>query len=51
MVIICVIGSYVDGSCGYSRARPPRCSTPIPPAFVGVSIAAKDEMRSVGVFC
>jgi len=27
MVIICVLGSYVDGFYGYSQAKPPRCST------------------------
>jgi len=27
MVIICVLGSYVDGLYGYSQAKPPRCST------------------------
>jgi len=27
MVISCVLGSYVDGTYGYSRTKPPRCST------------------------
>jgi len=27
MVIICVLGSYVDGFYDYSQAKPSRCST------------------------
>jgi len=27
MVIICVLGSYVDGFYGYSQAKASRCST------------------------
>jgi len=30
MVIICVLGNYVDESYGYSRSKLPRCSTRVP---------------------
>jgi len=48
MVIICVLGSYVNGFYGYSQAKLPRCSTPVPqslPVYL-----YRQRMRSIGVF-
>jgi len=48
MVIICVLRSYVDEFYGYSQAKPPRCSKPVPqPLLVYLYL---QRMRSVGVF-
>jgi len=48
MVIICVLGSYVDDFYDYSQTKSPRCSTLVPqPLSVYLY---RQRMRSVGVF-
>jgi len=46
VIIICVLGGYVDELYGYNLARPARCGTPISqPLTVMNNVKGKDVKR------
>ena len=48
IIIICVLGDYVDELYGYNLARPARCGTPVPqPLNVMNNVKAKNVKRFV----